>query len=134
MGTKPQGVKVPNEDDRRAEFARRLKQERIERGLNQSELARRTGKILGHDFGRHNISSYESCRAVPGSQNLHAMAKALSVEPTVLMPWLEAERSPADQPMVTRSTRPGHTWLRIDQEVTVAQMVEIARILNPDGD
>jgi transcriptional regulator with XRE-family HTH domain len=118
---------------RREEFARRLRQERLNRNMNQSELARRTSEALGKEFGRHNISSYEKGNAIPSLHHLRAIASVLSVAPTVLVPDSDLDRKPADQPMVARGTRPGYTWLRIDQEVTIGQMVAIAQILNPNG-
>lgn len=115
------------------EFAKRLNRYMIERGLNQSDLARKAAqhtpkKILGRSL----ISKYLKGEVAPTPLYLHAIAKALNVEPEQLLP----ERSHPvqlpmeDTPEIALKALDGDTaMLRINQRVPMDAALRIMEIL-----
>lgn len=75
------------EQEQREAFASRLTALRVAKGWSQSELARRA-KLHAHgrSFGRDNISKYESATTMPLPLFQAALAKALGVSPSELIP------------------------------------------------
>ena len=67
------------------EFGRRLQRELIRKQWNQSDLARAAKKFVP-DIERYNISHWVRGQHMPTPVNLDAIAKALGVDPSVLMP------------------------------------------------
>lgn len=103
----------------KAEFARRLQRAMIDKGWNQSELARRAQEHLTEGrLGRDNVSQYIRGMVLPGPANLHALAEALDVKPADLVP-ARAIPSAADQapPFEAKDLGDGNVWLRVNQAV-----------------
>lgn len=73
-----------NTRNKKTEFGRRLKSLMLERGWNQSELARYA------DMGRDNVSGYINGKYLPNAKHLHKLARALHVDPQTLLPDTEA--------------------------------------------
>lgn len=74
-------------DGRRADFAKRLRALRVEKGLRQSELARRVAlQMPAKRFGRSLISKYELGDTLPSAIAAAALATALGVTVDDLLP------------------------------------------------
>jgi transcriptional regulator with XRE-family HTH domain len=104
--------------DVRAAFARRLLNARVKKGLNQSELAR-AAAIHSGTFGRDSISKYEKGLHLPTPIQLDALAKALNVPPSELLP-----QNPGIAEVMEPGMRPAFRtidddtmWLRVNQAV-----------------
>jgi transcriptional regulator with XRE-family HTH domain len=76
------------EKDKR-EFANRLTSAMLNRGWNQSELARRS------QIGRDNVSGYIRGHNLPNSKHLAKISEALNVPATWLLGGATGERFPA---------------------------------------
>lgn len=112
------------------EFGRRLYQELVARGWNQSELARRA------DLPRDAISTYIRGRSVPTPQSLAKLAKALGKAPAELLPnhavdAVKTDSSPSVEIKVSAAD-PNKAWLRIDRLVSFETAVKIAAILSAE--
>jgi len=108
------------------EFGRRLQHLLMERGLNQSELARRAS------IGRDSVSTYIRGRSFPEPKSLASIAKALGVSPQELLPNTVASAIDSDNPSleIKESTgHPGKVWMRLNRLVTSAQALKIMSIL-----
>ena len=108
------------------EFGRRLHAILLERGWNQSEMARKTG------VGRDAISTYVRGRSLPEPGTLKKMADALSMDPAELLP--NAVESAVDRDLPALEIReaighPGMAWLRVNRRVTTTQALRIMQIL-----
>lgn len=114
----------------RQEFGRRLHALMLERGWNQSELARQA------DIGRDAVSTYIRGRSFPEPKSLHALAEALGVEVAELLPNSAMSAIDADvAPMLEIRQAQGHpdkVWLRVNRMVTLAQAAEIFEVLRRD--
>jgi transcriptional regulator with XRE-family HTH domain len=113
------------------DFQRRLLQARLEKGWNQSQLARQASLHLGRNFGRDNVSKYEMGITTPTPLMLNALAKALGIPPedlTVSGRLLSAEME--HEPKISmRTTQGGRAWIRINQEVPLATALAILDLL-----
>jgi transcriptional regulator with XRE-family HTH domain len=102
------------------EFARKLQKAMLDKGWNQSELARRAG------MGRDNISGYMSGRILPGSKHLKKLEDALSqqlIEGVVL-------RDEPDTPMLEiKQHDDGMVVIRMVQIVPMSVAMEIMELL-----
>jgi transcriptional regulator with XRE-family HTH domain len=109
------------------EFGRRLSKHIIDRGWNQSDLARAAG------LGRDAISTYVRGRSFPEPRSLKALADALRVEPTALLPNEIALALKSDTaPMLEIKQAAGHpdyVYLRINRMVSLDQAAQIFSIL-----
>lgn len=113
----------------REEFARRLQLALVEKGWNQSELARAVGT------GRHNISVYASAKSYPMPPLLKAMSEALGVDSEWLLPgMLPAQPTTAQEEGLggvamepARDKTKAH--LKVDLEVDWADALKIMEIL-----
>lgn len=126
----PESIEVGHPSEPRQlskqEFGRRLQRLLVERGLNQSELARRAG------VGRDSISTYIRGRSFPEPKALSKVAGALGVSPQELLPNTIATAIDRDQPSleVKESTEhPGKMWMRLNRLVTTKQALQIMEIL-----
>lgn len=113
------------------EFARRLQHIMVQKGWNQSELARRaTEQMTSGEIGRDVISVYIRGKSVPGPERLSALAKALGVERSELMPSVGiTAASRVDPPVDVRDIGEGKVWLRINQAVDWPSALKILEIL-----
>lgn len=112
------------------EFGRRLYRIMTEKGLRQSELARRA------DLPRNNVSSYVRGLSYPSRMSLVKIAKAVGVEPDVLLPnytesAIRSEETP-DLSFKTSMGDPGMSWLVVNRQVSTAIGVQILGLLEKD--
>ncbi len=119
---------APREAVRR-EFGKRLQGAMIDKGWNQSELARRAG------VGRDNISSYIRGISMPGPVMLHKIAEALQMKPDEILP---SKAMPTIDQVVpaldVRDIGKGLAWLRINQAVPWDDAINIMNILKSDDE
>lgn len=124
----------------KAEFARRLQGAMIQKGWNQSELARRASERLPrpspgqkrhHLIGRDLVSHYIRGKMLPGPVVLEAIASALGLKPSDLMPaGVPAVRAPADViPLEMRGLPDGRLYLRVNRAVSQENAMKIMAIL-----
>lgn len=116
------------------EFGRRLLRSILDRGWNQSELARQAG------VGKDAISTYVNGRSFPDPGNLRKIAMALGVEPGSLLPNTIETAMDRELPafeMKQAVGMPNRVWLRINRAVnfgTAAKIVELLRSEQEEGD
>lgn len=111
------------------DFGRRLYKEIMQRGWNQSELARQAG------LTRDSVSTYIRGRAFPTPKSLQALAEALGLRPADLLPNAMEGAVDADDPafeMRSSPAAPGFAWLRVNQLVSFGAATRIAEILEAD--
>lgn len=113
---------------RRGEFARRLNEAMVDRGWTQSELARNAG------LGRYVVSNYIRGRSLPSAASLAALAKALELDPEVLVP--DPSELPAPDGGATPELQfevlahdPSRALLRVNKILDVRKALQIAIIL-----
>lgn len=117
------------------EFAKRLSKAIADKGMTQSELARRAGDYLvgGRKLGRDSISHYINGVSFPSQARVNAMAKALGMEPTDLLPT-KGVHTAADTaaPVVMQETGDGRMYLRINKTVDYTIGLKILGLLKED--
>jgi len=106
------------------------------KGWNQSDLAREATKFMpeGKSVNRDNISVYVNVKAMPGRDRLEAMARALGVETTDLLPNVMRPVSKNVTP--TREVKDlggGRVWLRVNQEISWAAAIKILQMLEEEA-
>lgn len=112
-------------------FAKTLKGLMDKRGWSQAELAREAQTHLpkGKSFGRYSINQYCGGKSLPRGAHLDAMAAALSVEPSDLLPT----RGSIDADMVNafsiQDAGDGKVWVFASQKVDWSTAAEIMKIL-----
>lgn len=113
----------------REEFGRRVRNARLAKGWNQSELAR-AATTDAVKVTRDEVSKYEKANHFPGPEKLAAVAKALGVDAQDLIPTkgltAKADRTP---PFEMRATADGRVWLRINQAVSYDVALKIMGLL-----
>lgn len=121
-------------DEVKAEFGRRLHATMVQAGFNQTQLAQRASMHLtdGARLGRDSISKYLSGHQVPNAERLKAIAKALNVQPTDLLPVAALRNDPASSPVSMRELDNGHVWLRINQEVAWDVAMKVLGLLKAE--
>jgi transcriptional regulator with XRE-family HTH domain len=109
------------------EFGRKLQQLHIDRGWNQSDLARAAG------LGRDAISTYINGRSFPEPKSLRALADALQVPPDDLLPnsvALAMKQDPAPVLEIRQTAgHPDKVYLRVNRIVSLDQAAQIFNIL-----
>jgi transcriptional regulator with XRE-family HTH domain len=111
------------------EFGRRLYRLLLERGWNQSELARRA------DLPRDSVSTYIRGRSLPTPTSLKKIAEALGVEPENLLPNVVESAIDEDNPafdLRVSPSRPGVAWVRVNRQMSFAAAVKISEIISND--
>jgi len=121
-------------DAARAEFARRLSAAMIQKGWNQSELARRASDhYADKEIGRDSISVYMRGKALPTPLVLNAIAAALGVDPADLLPSRGVPSASAASPkMEAKDMGDGTVWLRVNQQVPWQVALTIMAALQHD--
>lgn len=116
------------------EFARRLQRAMVEKGWNQSELARRAAKFAPEErFIRDNVSKYMRGKVLPGPVHLNALCRALGKKPEGLLPTRGMSgAAPDTNPFSLSDAGDGKAWLRINQAVTWEQAMAIQKILKSE--
>lgn len=113
-------------DAAKREFGRKLYRLMIDKGWNQSDLARAAAKHTSDGkFGRDNVSGYIRGLRLPGATHLSALTRALGVTAEDLVgpprPFGAAGTPPADihnPEFDMKSLSDGMVWLRINQAVS----------------
>lgn len=109
------------------EFGRRLMKLMLDRGWNQSDLARAAG------LGRDAISTYVRGRSFPEPRSLRSLADALGVTTDELLPNSVTLAMDADtSPMLEIKQAAGHpdrVFIRINRMVSLQQAAEIFNII-----
>lgn len=111
------------------EFGRRLHRMILDRGWNQSELARRA------DIGRDAVSTYVNGRSFPDPKNLQKICMALGVEPKELLPNSIETKMDREIPafeMRQAAGDPSKVWLRINRAVQFSSAAAIVEILRKE--
>lgn len=103
----------------------------LDRGWNQSELARRSG------LGRDSVSTYIRGQVLPEPKNLKALADALGIQAHDLLPQSAMSAIEAETPALEIRQAHGHTdkvFLRINQLVSIDQAARIFSIIRETTD
>lgn len=128
-GSEHDGEIVLTPTQQKAELARRLNNLLKEKRWSQSDLAREAARFTNNKtFGRFNVSEYSRAKALPGPVYLAAMAQALGVEETELLP-VRVRKSKAP-PMDVRNLGNGRAYLKIEQEVPWDVAMKILALVN----
>lgn len=126
-------------DQVKIEFATRLQNAMVAKGLNQTELARRTAAYMPVDektgkrqrFGRDNVSTYIRGKALPGVVPLAAMCKVLGRQPDELLPTRGAPSNTDRFPtFAMRDMGNGEVWLQVNKSAPWDIAIEVAKLLN----
>lgn len=112
-----------------AQFAARLQHFTAEKGFTQADLAREATKHMpkGKKVGRDNVSLYMRGIQMPGDAKLYAMAKALSIQPSELVP--ESAATEDSPPVAMKPLEKGLVWLQINQAVPMEMAMDIVAML-----
>lgn len=118
----------------KAEFARRLQRAFVEKGWNQSELARRAEKFMpDRNFPRDNISKYVRGKVLPGPTHLNAMARALSMKPDDLLPQRGVPQAGQEHPALHfQDLGDGNVWLRVNRALSFETALEIMNLIKKE--
>lgn len=111
------------------EFGRRLYNLMLQKGWNQSELARRAG------IARDSVSTYVRGVSLPEPLNLQKLADALDVKPIELLPNGTEAAIDEDNPSLEFKVSNSDSrvaWLRVNRLVTTATAVKVVELLNDD--
>lgn len=120
------------------EFARRLNRAMIEKGWNQSELARRASAHAPEgstvSMTRDKVSKYLRGEALPNPVHLELLTKALGKRPAELIPdWGVPEAGDALPPVDVRDAGDGTVWLRVNQSLDWPRALKILAILKGEA-
>ena len=108
------------------QFGRRVYQEMLRNGWNQSELARQAG------LPRDSISTYVRGQVLPSPISLQKLADALGVKPADLLPNAVEHAIDEDEPymeMKVSTSAPSMAWLRVNRLVSVSPAAQIINLL-----
>jgi transcriptional regulator with XRE-family HTH domain len=112
------------------EFGRRLMALMLDKGWNQSELARAA------ELGRDAISTYIRGVSFPEPKNLRKLANALDVQADQLLPNVVVRAMDSDaNPMLEIKQAQGHpdkVWLRVNRMTSFTTAGRIFSILQED--
>ncbi len=111
------------------EFARRLYKLMIDKGWRQSDLARHAG------LARNAISVYLRGASLPGPENVKALAKALGMDPALLLPNYTESAIDRDNPELEFRVSPADSkkaWLRINRLVSTSTAIKIMGLIETE--
>jgi transcriptional regulator with XRE-family HTH domain len=123
-------------DQIKVEFGRRVYRLMINKGWNQSELARQA------DIARDDVSRYIRGVSIPTELKLVSLAKALDTTAAELLPGAAHGGSMATRPdttplvafsMQTSPDDPAIAWLTVNRFVKIQTGLEIAKLLQNDN-
>jgi len=110
------------------EFGRKLMALMLDKGWNQSELARRA------KIGRDAVSTYIRGVSFPEPVSLNKLAKALGLTAEQLLPnttirGIASDPTPAFEIKQAAGGDPSRVWLRVNRIVTFEQAAKIVQLL-----
>jgi transcriptional regulator with XRE-family HTH domain len=111
------------------EFGRRLHSLLIQKGWNQSDLARASG------IGKDSISGYIRGRSFPGPNKLQELADAMGMPKEKLLPNSLQAAMDEELPAVELRQAVGHgnrVWLRVNRQMSFAAAVRIIAEIERD--
>lgn len=120
-------------DPQAVAFARRLNQLLLSKGWKQSDLVRAAQVHMpdGQTFGRHLVSSYMRGRHMPNRVNIEAMAQALGVPVTDLVPEGAAVVvGHTDRAIQVTMSSSGMARLKLDMELPSNIALQIMALAN----
>jgi transcriptional regulator with XRE-family HTH domain len=119
-------------DGQHLAFAKVLNKYLLAKGWSQTELAKRTKMYLPKNstFGRHNISGY--CRGVnlPNQVNADAIAKALGITVSELMPEGVGEVLGQTPSVKLEMQANNRARLKLDMDLPTSVALQIAALVN----
>jgi len=113
------------------DFAARLSAAMLEKGWNQSELARQAALHMpSGKFNRDNISNYVKAKHTPGPVRTAALCKALRIEPIALFPSGSAPATNASEPPLDlKDLGDGTVFVRINKRLSSAKALQILNVV-----
>lgn len=117
------------------EFGRRIQRHMVQKGWNQSELARRANDHMTGEskMSRDNISKYLNGQSMPSPVRLNALAKTFDTTPDELLPSRGVTQGSEKVPAFDmRDVGEGQVWLRVNQQVEWSKALKIMEILKGD--
>ena len=127
----------PGPDTIRVVFARKLQAAMNEKGLTQTELARRVAPLVKNTrVGRSNINKYVRAKVLPLPPVLEAIAKVLETRATELLPMRSASTAMEHPPFSLRDmeNNDNMSWLQINMAVPYRKALKIIGILKGEDD
>lgn len=128
---KPAKLRLTPKHMTKDEFARRLYGLMVEKGWRQADLARHAG------LPRNAISVYLRAASLPNPDSLKALAKALGVEPDILLPNYKESAIDRDNPALEFRVSPADpktAWIRINRSVSTALAIKIMSLLEAEDE
>ena len=119
-------------DIAKVEFARRLSNQLVLKGWNQSDLAAAATKIApaGIKIGRDSVSNYIRAKNLPTPVHLKLLSDALGCTTNDLMPTRGTrEAGDTAQPAELKDMGQGTAWLRINEVVPWQVALQVMAIL-----
>jgi transcriptional regulator with XRE-family HTH domain len=120
------------QDIMKQQFSRRLWALMVEKGWNQSELARAAG------LGRDIVSVYINAKSLPEPKNLKKLADAFNMPMAQLYPQGAQVGASQETPAIEfRQAMGGQSkgWLRVNVEISAVKALRIMQIVHePDAD
>lgn len=114
----------------KAEFAKRLYHRMVQRGWNQSDLARQAAlHTPDKKFGRDNVSNYIRGKSFPRGDHLRALCLALNVSPEELVPpRTTPSAGDATPPLDARDMGDGTVFIRLNKRLPWEKALKILNI------
>jgi transcriptional regulator with XRE-family HTH domain len=122
-------------------FARRLHELRVQKGMTQSDLAREiwgeTTDVRGNVVARNRdrISQYEKGQSFPDPHNLEKLAKALGITADELAPDITAAAIDREDPAVQLTAIAGHpnqVYLKVNTLTSIRIASQIIALLTDE--
>jgi len=124
----PKGaIELSNRNTTKEEFAKSLYEKMINKGWNQSQLARYSG------LNRDAISTYVRARSTPSPENLTKLSNALGCKPEELMAnYFEAAAAEQPSKLELKEVHgeEGYMWLKVNMRVTKDVAAKVFWTLN----
>ena len=135
----PVGTAAPGAtpDAIRVVFARKLQAAMSEKGLTQTELARRVVPLVKNTkVGRSNINKYVRAKVLPQPPVLEAIAKVLEMRVTDLLPARPSSAVEEHPPLTMRTMPddPNMTWIQINMAVPWKKALKVVAMLKSNDD
>lgn len=124
----PEGGMAPKHLTKQ-EFGRRLYTLMLQRGWNQSELARQA------NLPRDSISTYIRGRSFPTPKSLELLSRALDTTPADILPTALESAIDSDDPaleMRVSAGAPNAAWLRVNRLVSFSTASKVIELINQD--